>query len=95
MDDDLSAQDRDLRPRQTKRSPHAPEKLTPTPAVNLRVDITHFLAQGLEGTGSLSVARMYSSRSSSSWMHPDVETIIRLIPQRNKKDKVPPRKIIF
>ena len=45
-----------LRARQTTGSPHAPEKLTPTPAVNLRVDI-HFLAQGLEGKGSLSVAK--------------------------------------
>ena len=41
---------------QNQGKPHVPEKLTPTPAVNLRVDI-HFLAQGLEGTGSLSVAK--------------------------------------
>ena len=33
--DDLSAQGSGLRARQTKGSPHAPEKLTPTPAVNL------------------------------------------------------------
>ena len=37
--DDLSAQGSGLRARQTKGSPHAPEKLTPTPAVNLRVGI--------------------------------------------------------
>ena len=46
-----------MRARQIKRSPHAPEKLTPTPAVKLRVDITHFLTKGLEGTGRLSVAK--------------------------------------
>ena len=52
MADDLSAQGSGLRARQTKRSPHAPENITPTPTVNLRVDI-HFLAQGLEEGGSL------------------------------------------
>ena len=55
MADDLSAQGSGLRARQTKGSPHAPEKLTPMPAVNLRVYID-FLAQGLEGTGRLSVS---------------------------------------
>ena len=39
MADDLSAQGSGLRARQTKGSPHAPEELTPTPAVNPRVDI--------------------------------------------------------
>ena len=39
-----------MRTRQTKGSPHAPENPTPTPAVNLRVDIDCLeLAQGLEG----------------------------------------------
>ena len=38
-------------------SPHAPKKLTPTPAVDLRVDI-HFLAQGMEETGGLFVGKM-------------------------------------
>ena len=42
--------------RQTKGSPHAREIPTPTPAVNLRFDID-CLAQGLEGTGSLSVGK--------------------------------------
>ena len=56
MADDLSAQGSGLRARQTKGSPHAPEKLTPTPAVNLRVDI-YFLAQGLEETDSLFVGK--------------------------------------
>ena len=56
MDDDLSAQGSDLRARQTKRSSHVPEKLTPTPAFNLSVGF-NFLAQGLEGTGSLSVGK--------------------------------------
>ena len=37
MADDLSARGSGLRARQTKGSPHAPENLTPTPAVNLRV----------------------------------------------------------
>ena len=53
MADDLSAQGNRLRARQTKSSLHEPEKLTPTPAVTLRVDV-NFLAQGLEETGSLS-----------------------------------------
>ena len=56
MAGDRSAQGSGLRARQTKRSPHAPEKLTPTPAVNLRVDIV-FLAKGLEEAGSLSVGK--------------------------------------
>jgi hypothetical protein len=56
VDDDLSAQGSDLRARQTKRSSHVPEKLTPTPAFNLSVGF-NFLAQGLEGTGSLSVGK--------------------------------------
>ena len=56
MPDDLSAQGTGLRARQTKGSPHAPEELTPTPAVNLRVDIDG-LAKGLEETGSLSVGK--------------------------------------
>ena len=56
MADDLSAQGSGLRARQTKRSPHAPENITPTPTVNLRVDI-HFLAQGLEETGKFSLQR--------------------------------------
>ena len=56
MADDLSTQVSGLRARQTKGSPHAPEKLTPTPAVNLRVDIDG-LAKGLEETGSLSVGK--------------------------------------
>ena len=55
--DDLSAHGSGLRARQTKGSPHAPEKLTPTPAVNLRVGID-FLAQGLEETGSLCVGKV-------------------------------------
>ena len=41
---------------QNQGKPHVPEKLTPTPAVNLRVDI-HFLAQGLEETGSVFVGK--------------------------------------
>ena len=41
---------------QNQGKPHVPEKLTPTPAVNLRVDI-HFLAQGLEETGKFSLQR--------------------------------------
>ena len=59
----------------TKGSPHAAEELTPTPAVNLRVDIDG-IAQGLEGKASLPVlpTRTKSSRSSSLWMRPDVET---------------------
>ena len=45
-----------MRARQTKGSPHAPEIRTRTPAVNLRFDID-CLAQGLEGTVSLSVSK--------------------------------------
>ena len=45
-----------MRARQTKRSPPAPEKITPTPAVNLRVGID-FLAKGLGEAGSLSVGK--------------------------------------
>ena len=56
VDDNLSAQGSDLRARQTKRSSHVPEKLTPTPAFNLSVGF-NFLAQGLEGTGSLFVGK--------------------------------------
>ena len=41
---------------QNQGKPHVPEKLTPTPAVNLRVDI-HFLAQGLEETGKFILQR--------------------------------------
>ena len=41
---------------QNQGKPHVPEKLTPTPAVNLRVDI-HFLDQGLEETGKFSLQR--------------------------------------
>ena len=52
--DDLSAEGSGLRARQTKRSPHVPEKFTPTPAVNLRVDID-FIAKGLKEVGCLSV----------------------------------------
>ena len=47
---------RGLRARKTMGSPHAPENPTPTPAVNLRVDIDG-LAQGLEGKGGLSVVK--------------------------------------
>ena len=46
----------DLRTRQTKGSPHAPEKLAPTPAQNLRGDI-HFLAHAQEETGSFFVGK--------------------------------------
>ena len=56
MADDLSAQGNRLRARQTKSSLHEPEKLTPTPAVTLRVDV-NFLAQGLEETDSLFVGK--------------------------------------
>ena len=45
---------------QNQGKPHVPEKLTPTPAVNLRVDI-HFLAQGLEETGEFSLQRTLDS----------------------------------
>ena len=45
---------RGLRARKTMGSPHAPENPTPTPAVNLRVDIDG-RAHGLEGKGSLFV----------------------------------------
>ena len=54
MADDLSAQGSGLRARQTKGSLHAPEELTTTPALNLRVNIDG-LAEGLEELGSLSV----------------------------------------
>ena len=74
MADDLSAQGSGLRARQTKRSPHAPENITPTPTVNLRVDI-HFLAQGLEETDRLFVGKEVQQQSSFPWMRPDVETI--------------------
>ena len=56
MADDLSAQGSGLRARQTKGSPHAPENPTPTPAVNLRVDIDG-RAHGLQGKGSLFVGK--------------------------------------
>ena len=43
---------------QNQGKPHVPEKLTPTPAVNLRVDIDCFeLAQGLEGKVCPSVGK--------------------------------------
>ena len=45
--DDLSAEGSGLRARQTKGSPHAPEKPAPPPAVGLRVYIDG-LTQGLE-----------------------------------------------
>ena len=72
---DLGAHSSGLRARQTKGSPHAPENPTPTPVVNLRVDIDG-IAQGLEGKASLPVlpTSTKSSRSSSLWMRPDVET---------------------
>ena len=65
-----------LRARQPKGSPYAPEKLTPTPAVKFRVDIV-FLAQGLEGTHSLSVGKdvQRPKQFVSHWMRPDLETI--------------------
>ena len=59
---------------QNQGKPHVPEKLTPTPAVNLRVDI-HFLAQGLEETDRLFVGKEVQQQSSFPWMRPDVETI--------------------
>ena len=46
----LSAQGSGLRARQTKGGPHAPEIPTPTPAVNLRLNI---LIIGFEGAGGL------------------------------------------
>ena len=45
-----------LRARQTKGGPHAPENPTPTPAVNLTVNIEG-LAKGLEGAGGLFVGK--------------------------------------
>ena len=58
-----------LRARQTKGGPHAPENPTPTPAVNLRVNIEGLAKASKKRVVFLS-ARMKGSRSSSPWMRP-------------------------
>ena len=62
--DYLSAQGSGLRARQTKGGPHAPENPTPTPAVNLRVNIEGLAKASKERVVFLS-ARMKGSRSSA------------------------------
>ena len=55
MTDDLSAQGSGLRARQTKGSPHAPGKTHSDASSKPQIVDLHFLAQGLEETGSLFV----------------------------------------
>ena len=55
--DDLSAQGRSLRARQTKGGTDVPEERTPTPTVHLRADIL-LLAKVLEGDGGTRVMRI-------------------------------------
>ena len=55
--DDLSAQGSGLCARQSKGSSHAPEIPTPTPAINLRINIDG-LTKGLEGFGGLLVGEV-------------------------------------
>ena len=57
MADDLSAQGSGLRARQTKGSPHAPGKTHSDASSKPQIVDLHFLAQGLEETGSLFVGK--------------------------------------
>ena len=74
MADDLSAQGSGLRARQTKRSPHAQEERTPTPAVNLKSTSTSS-PRAWKERERLSVGKDVQQPKQFTVDRPDVETI--------------------